>query len=130
VGDYQQILFTVLDGLIRLLVPILGGFLLNYLVKRMGRDRFLFAKTVFTSIVSTLEQQYRCGEIPKDDRFALAMELGIKKTGLSEEQCALLIREAVFAMNVQIGKYAYSNTVSSSEVPDNVEGNSRFILPG
>lgn len=113
-GDYQQLLFSVLDGLIRVLVPVLAGFLINYLVKKMGRERFLLAKDIVTSIVATLEQQYRSGEIPKDDRFALALDHGIKRTGLTEEQVALLIKEAVFLMNVQLGKYAYPSGASQS----------------
>jgi len=108
-------LFAVLDALIKVLLPIAVSMFINYLIKKIGRERYLLARDIVSSIVSTLEQQYRSGEIPKDDRFALAIEAGIKRTGLTEEQVAQLIKEAVFVMNVQLGKYIYP--ASQSFVP-------------
>ncbi|MDA8442724.1 MAG: hypothetical protein M0Z55_10175 [Peptococcaceae bacterium] len=105
---YADVLGPILDGLIRILIPIVSGILINFLVKRIGREKLLLAKEIMGGVVAALEQQYRSGEIPKDDRFALAVEQGLKRTGLSEEQLIQLIKEAVFSMNVQMGKYDYA----------------------
>ena len=106
-SDTNTLLFQVLDTIIKVLLPIAVTLAMNFLVKRLGREKFLMSKDIIGSIVATLEQQYRSGEIPKDDRFALALDAGIKKTGLSESQVAELIKEAVFTINVQMGKYSY-----------------------
>ncbi|HWJ02815.1 MAG TPA: hypothetical protein VNU93_03990 [Verrucomicrobiae bacterium] len=123
--NWSTILFQILDGIIKIVVPIAATVFMNYLAKRLSRERFLLAKDVIGSIVSTLEQQYRTGEIPKDDRFSLAMETGLKKTGLTEEQVAQLIKEAVFLMNVQLGKYSY-NTAQGFLA----QGNSAQVIDG
>ncbi len=115
--DFSTLLFQVLDGLIKILLPVVAGIGINYLAKKIGREKFLLAKDVIGSIVSTLEQQYRSGEIPKDDRFALALEQGVKHTGLTEQQVASLIKEAVFIMNAQLGKYTYTPAAPQSFNP-------------
>ena len=106
-SETNTFLFQVLDTLIKVLLPIAVTLAMNFLVKKLGREKFLMSKDIIGSIVATLEQQYRSGEIPKDDRFSLALDAGIKKTGLSQAQVAELIKEAVFAINVQMGKYSY-----------------------
>jgi len=63
------------------------------------------AREIVASIVNGIEQQYRSGQIPKDDRYILALRQGIEQTKLNEEQVAGLIQEAVLKFNVQIGKY-------------------------
>lgn len=108
--NYSSIIFEVLNTLITILLPVVAGILLNFLNKKLGREKLLLAKDIISSVVLTLEQQYRSGEIPKDDRFALAIEQGIKRTGLTEEQVAQLVKEAVFIMNVQMNKYDYQNS--------------------
>ncbi len=112
--DFSALLFQILDGLIKILLPVVAGVGINYLAKKIGREKFSLAKDVIGSIVSTLEQQYRSGEIPKDDRFSLALEQGVKRTGLTEQQVALLIKEAVFIMNAQLGKYTYAPAAPQS----------------
>jgi hypothetical protein len=114
--NWGSIIFSILDTLIKVLLPVVAGYAINYFREKVGREKFMLAQQVVTSIVASLEQQYRSGEIPKDDRFALAMEQGIKRTGLSEEQVSQLIKESVFQINAGLKKYDYPNTSPGFEV--------------
>lgn len=114
---YSTILVPVLNTLVTVLLPVLAGYVIKFLAKKLGREKFLLARELIFSIVASLEQQYRAGEIAKDDRFALALEWGIKRTGLTEEQVAHLISEAVFQINVQLKKYDYT-TVDGLKLDD------------
>ncbi len=125
-NTWGSILYTILDILIKMLLPVIAGYAINYLNKKLGRERFMLAREIVASIVSSLEQQYRSGEIPKDDRFALAMEQGIKRTGLSEDQVAQLIKEAVFRINVSMNKYNYAKVSTGFAL----QGQSLSVSPG
>lgn len=125
--NWGSIFFSILDTLIKVLLPVVAGYAINYFSQKVGREKFMLAQQVVTSIVASLEQQYRSGEIPKDDRFALAMEQGIKRTGLSEDQVSQLIKEAVFQINVGLKKYEYPNTTPGFEAQGEISSVSSTV---
>jgi len=105
-SEWGQLLYSLLDILVKAVIPVMAGVTINFLLKKIGREKFQLAREIVASIVNGVEQQYRSGQIAKDDRYILALRQGIEQTGLTEEKVGGLIQEAVMRFNLQIGKYS------------------------
>lgn len=110
IAYWGELLYSILDILIKAVVPVAAGILINYVLKKIDREKFGAAQDIVASIVKGIEQQYRSGQIAKEDRYILALRNGMAKTKLSEEQVAGLIQEAVLQFNLQIGKYDHNSS--------------------
>jgi hypothetical protein len=121
----------IIQGLIALVVLVVGYFAARYLNELWGAERFNRARGEALEVVKQVEQQWRSRELLKDERHDAAFELLLRRCPwLTEEQINNYILSALGSLKIVLREWEAKPEIKvDSTLPPTVRADPTPLTP-